>query len=448
MDAVRPKRDAGSGVSEAIESTGGPVAFEAICALPGFCRLVKRSATLDGSLPLRAAQHCSPVLEGNAAGFQIVLESAMTLRRTSRGVEAELSRDTAGTLQRTGDALEQLIRAGVLERGSYWHRVLEGGGFPIERGRLRLWSGFLVRPRAGTWLRVSRAFNRGSRLAVIEHLVADSSRFTPLLLEVEIRSLPDTPSWLESEIGCVLPVSPKVSMSLARLTRASGIAESFERFYDGSYFAEKAQRATGKYRKRVRHDGAAAALEPCVAKAFYLGPGVHEVQMLHRFCSPAGMRREGPEGEAGLPIGRVRNVGRLRGRWDGKAFTGSKVDIKAARASLASAWKRAGGTARSDALAFLSRYFFDPAHDEPYWLLQPWVFVRTPGGWSTVMDGCVVPGSAGMRGIIRTDVFHPLAMVYRLSVPQTFTIPMRASMLRFHPLPRSLQDARLETIAL
>ena len=60
----------------------GLIAFEAICALPGFCRLTKRSATLDGSLPLRAAQHCSPVLEGNAAGFQVVLDNPMTLRRT------------------------------------------------------------------------------------------------------------------------------------------------------------------------------------------------------------------------------------------------------------------------------------------------------------------------------------------------------------------------------
>jgi hypothetical protein len=279
-----------------------PLALEAICALPGFCRLAKRSATLDGSLPLRAAQHCSPVLEGNAAGFQIVLENPMTLRRTSRGAEVEVTPQTRDLLKHIPEALERCIGAGVLVRGGYWDRVLRWGAFPVAGQRLLLWSGFLVRPHRGVWLRVSRAFNRGGVLPVIEHLVADASGFAPLLVEIDLRLLPEKESWLEREIASVLPVSPNVSMSLARVTPDCGIVENFESFYDAKYFAQKAEGPTGKYRKQMRDGGLNEASDTCAAEAFFLGPNIHKVETLRRFCTPAGFRNRGPAGEPVCPL--------------------------------------------------------------------------------------------------------------------------------------------------
>ena len=137
----------------------------------------------------------------------------------------------------------------------------------------------------------------------------------------------------------------------------------------------------------------------------------------------------------------------MRGNWDGRAFTDLSGDFERARKSFQRLWRRAGG--RSDgAFKFLERYSHYPENDEPRWLLQPWAFVKTAPGWSTVADGCLIPGSIGMRGVTRSDIFYPLAMVYHLEGPRTFSIRRGASLLRFHPIPRSLQDARLETLRL
>ena len=425
----------------------GPIAFDVICALPGFCYLTKRSSTLDGSLPLRAAQHCSPVVEGNAAGFQVVLENPITLRRIPRGgAEVELMRDTQDLLKHVPAALEQCIQAGVLERDGHWDRLLRRGEFPVIGGRLLLWSGFLVRPRSGVWLRVSPAFNRGRLLPVIEHLVADSSGFAPLLIELDLRLLPTKPLWLEEEIASVLPVSPKASMSLGRVTPRCGIVENFEDFYDAQYLAEKAQRPTGKYRKQVRDHGAGEASDICAAEAFFLGPDIHEVETLARFCTPAGFRKHGPGGESGFPVGVVRNVGRISFHWDGRAFSDLSGDFDRARKSFQRGWRRAGGRSRQGAL--LEHHLYEFGTNEPRWLLQSWVFVKTTPGWSTVTDGCQLPGSTGMRAVIRSDMFHSVVMVYHLDGPGTFSIPAGAPLLRYHPLPRSLQEARAETILL
>ena len=236
-------------------------------------------------------------------------------------------------------------------------------------------------------------------------------------------------------------------MSLGRVTLDCGIVENFEGFYDAKYFAQKAQGPTGKYRKQIRDRGTGEATNTCAAEAYFLGPDIHEVEMLARFCTPTGFRKHGPGGEAGLPVGVIRNAGRIRGNWDGRAFSDLDGDFDRARKSFQRAWRRAGGRS-SEAFTFLERYFYDPANDEPRWLLQPWVFVKTTPGWSTVMEGCQLPGSTGMRGVIRSDIFHPLGMVYQLDAPRTFSIRPGAPLLRFHPLPRSLQDARLETLLL
>src|SRR5262249_51109484 len=46
---------------------------EVLDILGGLVRLTRRSPTLDGSVPLRVARACLPLLEGNAYGLQLVL---------------------------------------------------------------------------------------------------------------------------------------------------------------------------------------------------------------------------------------------------------------------------------------------------------------------------------------------------------------------------------------
>jgi hypothetical protein len=72
-------------------------AFEVLDAV-GLAELVKRSGDLDGSVPLRVAQGCSPLVDGNAFGFQITLRHPMTLCRSARGVDVEIGAPYAQAL--------------------------------------------------------------------------------------------------------------------------------------------------------------------------------------------------------------------------------------------------------------------------------------------------------------------------------------------------------------
>src|SRR5262249_49765448 len=57
---------------------------EVLDILGGLVRLTRRSPTLDGSVPLRVARACLPLLEGNAYGLQLVLTRPLTVRRRLR----------------------------------------------------------------------------------------------------------------------------------------------------------------------------------------------------------------------------------------------------------------------------------------------------------------------------------------------------------------------------
>lgn len=421
------------------------IAFEALHALPGFCVLGKRSPTLDGSLPLRAAQHCAPVFEGNAAGFQISLVEPLTLRRTRRGVHVSMTPSGFDATQEEAPRrIEQLARSGVLRRGGYWHRLLAREALPVRGSRLHLWTGYLVRPLPGVCLRVGRAFNRRSRIAVVDHAIADATAFTPLVLEIDGRELGDEPLWVEREIGCVLPVAPATRMRVASIRSAPAVVRSFESFFDAPYFEMKKRRPTGKYRRMMRTTSSARVPTTCDADVYFGGPAVHTVSALTRFHGPAGVSTRAADGVA-LPHCTVRNTGAIDAFWDGQCFTREATALDDALRLFRRDWSAARGRPSSVAFEALAHYFHPAYRDDPYWLLHPWVFTVTPPGWSTVVEGSNVARCDGMRGIIRTDRFHAVSMVYRMYGPGAVRVPRRAPLLRFFPIPRRLQDASVRT---
>ncbi len=431
----------------AAPNDGDSWAFECIDALPGFCRLEKRSPTLDGNLPLRAAQHCAPVFEGNAAGFQVSLQQPMTLRRLRGGaLQVNLTLPAFEQTQRlVHDAIERLVRDGLLRRGGPWHRLLATDALPVRGPRLFLWSGFLVRPAHGVCLRVGPAFNRRSRVQVVEHAIAERDGFTPLVLEIDGRDLGQEPRWLADEIGCVLPVAAQARMTLASIRRAPAVVKRFESFFDAHYFETKKSRPTGNYRKKLREQPEAEPAPTCHAKVLYAGPPAHAIGTLQRFHGPAGVSKRAPAGVA-VPYGTVKNVARFEAIWDGQRFTAERSDVARVLPALRRDWRAAGGNLAGDGLEFLSGTFFGPDRDEPYWQLQPWVFCVTPPGWSTVVDGASVGGGDGLRGLIRTDQFHPLSMVYRMYRPGPVAVRKGAPLLRFFPVPRRLQSAGMRMV--
>ena len=421
-------------------------AFEVLQALPGFCQLIKRSPTLDGQLPLRAAQHCSPVFEGNEAGYQLCLEQPMTLARDRRGFHIDMTPPALEQTQRriTG-VIDRLVDRGLMARDGYWHRLLAGDALPTRGQRILLWSGFLLKPAPGVALRVGPAFNRRSRISVIEHAIVDPTAFTPLVLEIDGRALGRAPLWIDDEIGCVLPVASHARLTLASIRTAPAVVREFETFFDAHYFETKKLKPTGKYRRLVREPATPAA-ETGDAQVFYAGPAMHTVTQLARFHHPGGIGTRVPTGVS-LPQCTVRNVAPLSAIWDGQTYTRERKDTAEALRLFNRDWRAAGGRTSGDAYQFISAYTFGPGRDEPYWLLQPWVFTITPPGWSSVVDGLPAGGGDGMRGIIRTDQFHTVSMVFRMYEPGPVVVRKRSPVLRFFPIPRRLQSASMTTSA-
>ncbi|MCX5744740.1 MAG: hypothetical protein NT062_19810, partial [Proteobacteria bacterium] len=155
------------------------IGFDVVDVLDGFATLTRRAGTLGGSVPLRVAQACVPLLEGNAWGFQIVLTRRLELRkRIGRWGVAGFD---------GGDDLAALLRGGIPMMevlAPAWRRRIEQG--VVVGGRtISLFTGLFVRPRDGLRLRQSSTANRRSyTYAIDEVILDDGTGFVPLVLDV------------------------------------------------------------------------------------------------------------------------------------------------------------------------------------------------------------------------------------------------------------------------
>src|SRR5690606_26444154 len=107
----RVDRAAHGGPDEALP----PVAFDVVDALGGAASLVRRSPTLDGSVPLRVAQACLPFLEGNAFGHQIVLRDPLDAERTLGRWALRASDEATALVHRARAVLPVLALRGLVD---------------------------------------------------------------------------------------------------------------------------------------------------------------------------------------------------------------------------------------------------------------------------------------------------------------------------------------------
>jgi hypothetical protein len=416
-------------------------AFEVVTLLPGLTTLAKRGGDLGGNLPVRAARYCGPVFEGNKAGFQITLEHPMVLARDRRG---DLSCTMTGpaldlATEGVGAAFELGIRAGLITRGGFWHRQFRSNALSCRRGRALFWTGHLIRPLSGLWALVGGAFNRRSRVAVVDHVVTDADRFVPLVVEIETSDVGRTPVWLEAEVGCVTPLVPRVSVRKRELGPGAEELRRFADFFSESYFETKAQHPTAAYIRNQRKHRVMPA-HACDADLAYIGPNIHRVERFRRFIGPSGFRATPPAGGS-LEFSVVRNIAPARWTWQGQTHRVFEVQKERCLSKLKSLWRATFGDGHPSALEFLSGYLIGEQWDQPYVQLQPWVFMPTSPGWSTIVDGYHAPAAYdGMRAVIGTDSFSSLAMVYRLYGPAKAVLPYRAPLLRAIPVTRSVLD--------
>ena len=418
------------------ETTAG-TAFEVVTLMPGFSLLKKRSGELDGNLPVRAARYCGPVFEGSAAGFQISLEQPMTIARDRRGkVICDMTPPILQLVTEDVDrALERGIKEGLIARGGYWHRLLKGDSMPTRGNRQLVWTGHMIRPRAGIWLLVGGAFNRRSRVSVVDHLATDPDHFVPLVVEIDTRDVTAQPLWMEAELGCVTPLVPAVHIHKERLTAGAAELRQFGAFFSEEYFETKGKHPTAAYVRKQR-DHRVKAAAACEARLLVAGPDVHAVQEFGRFVTPDGFSRQASS-PGTLQFGLVRNFAPTRWIWQGQTHPVFEVKKERHVPALEALWKETFGDANPSGLEFLRGYLAGEHWDQPYVQLQPWVLASTPPGWSMLVDGVHRPPAYdGMRAVIATDWFFALAMVYRIYGPSTASIPFRAPLLRALPVPR------------
>lgn len=434
----------------AAQADGAEVCFEVAQVLDGFL-LTKRSETLDGSVPLRAAQGCKPLLDGNSAGFHLRFADPAVIRRGRGGPKLTLTDEGFDRLLEGYDEkLEAAVARGLLERGGYWHRKLRKGFARRVGDKLRVWTGLLVRPAQGVWLLVTGAYNRRCLVNVEEYVVADDSSFVPVILDLDFASLRSRDTWLDTELACLLPLRPGVEFSVGTLADSPEVGRAWCDFYDRSYIEARAEvKYTARYRRVTARESAAKSLDEARCRLVVLGgPNLHRVGTFDRFATGAGLSRTHPLKNT-LQFAVVRNVADVRARWDGSNIRDVEAEVPGGPEPFLREWAERYGPETLHSVELFADYVehnSGPYRGEPYFSITPWVFATTPPGWSSLMDSYHLDGLDGMRGVISTDTHFGVASLWQLSEPRKFAVAKGTPLLRVLPVPRQLLRATFKKV--
>lgn len=419
------------------------VGFDVIDVLGGLVTLERRSPTLGGSVPHRVAQACSPLVAGNAFGFQLVLQRRIEIRRGLLGhrVTAFERGDEIARLHRA--ALPMLEAEGILHPASAWRRVL-AAGVVGGRASLTLFTGLFVRPRAGLRLRQASTRNRRSlAYSVREAILDDPEGYCPVVLELD----PSAPAFaLVGEIATLAVLPATTTFATYPLEVAEDVARAHAAFFDAEYFATKRR---GEIARKYRHEIASRApATPAGAPHVDLveaGPRTVEPGRPTRLHRPAGPHTTRTAAADRLV---VRNAVSFAACFDGLDL---RIEPDAARlASFADEVRRRwqplftrwGEAAHQGALLYFTKYFTPHPPGEPHLFVKPAALVRTPGDVSTLIEGLPGPGYEVLRGVVETDAFHATPAVFALTHPgRRIEVGEGAPLAELFAVPRALLGA-------
>lgn len=427
------------------EPSADPPCFELLDTLGAFS-LTRASPTLDGSIPLRAAQACTPFLDGNRAGFQLKLAERLTLHKslgriTLKDPPERLLRALRGSVPRLG-------AEGILPASGGWVKRLERGLVWREgrSSRVELFTGLLLRPSPGVLLRVGNAGNRRNVLfEVEERWLGDSASFAPLVLSLELGDETRFPLSLHGELATLIPFDPRVSLVRRELATATDVGRAHLDFYDQRYFEQKKRGSTKKYKKMLARQQPSRVEATCRAEVVVAGPE-HVVEARPgAWLTPEGIARQsGPS----FPYLCFTNAVPFRASFDGHD-TWVEPDRRALERfaeSTSAAWAAAYDAetlqARRGAIWYFTKYVTPHQAGEPLFFVKPPALIRTPPGWSTLVEGIPGPGYEVLRGVVATDRFHALPALFRLDYPgRRVSLKAGVPLARFIPIPRRLVDA-------
>jgi hypothetical protein len=432
-------------------------AFDVVDVLSGLCTLVRRPPTLGGSVPVRVAQGCVPLLEGNAWGHAIALARRIVLEKKLGGWKVARFDDGDDLSRMTRASVPLLLQDGTLRPGA-WAKRLERGVVDSARS-ISLFTGLFVRPHAGVRLRVSTLANRRSVLYTVdEAILDDGSALCPVMLDIVPAPGVDTLA-LDGEIATVATLPAEVRITRCSLAEASDIAAAHVRFYDGDYFATKKRGQVARtYRdhvvraSRAADRDAGAALGHVELRLVEGGPSLVEP------ASPARFHRA--SGPVAAPAGTapdrlvIRNIVPFTATYDGYtvAIDHDRAALDRYAADVRDTWRRwldgSGTRSHEGALLYLTKYFTPHPPGEPHFFVKPCALVATSDGCSTVIDGR--PGSSYdvMRGVIRSDRFHAAPAVFQMWRPgETISLARGTVLAELLAFPRVFDDTSFDMTA-
>ncbi len=451
----------------------GPVApetsdphLDVLDALDGAVALTRRSPTLDGSVPLRVVQGCVPLLEGNAAGLQLVLRRPWRLRRrlgawrpsplsprelpSAWGVagdhdEAPARRDDALLAARA----DTLASRGIVPARGHWHELLRRGvaQAPAWGGAITLATGLLVRPRGDVVLRVSGASARASARYDVEETWYEGGAWVPLVLEVVPRDDVDE-LVLEGEVATLTATCRGIALRRAALDARA--ARAHLDFYDARYFAAKREgEVTRKYRREVANNLAQPDGAPPWVELVTGGPDAVREAREARVARREGVTRTAPP----ATTLHVENEVDFEARWDGQRvwLAWDRPALEARAREIEARWAAVVGAldAHRGALWYLTKYFTPHPPGEPHLFTKPAVFVRSAPGLSSLVEGVGAVGGAALdvlRGVVQTDTFHAVPTVYGFRAPGVARVSAGATVARIVPTPRELLAPRFRIV--
>lgn len=415
------------------------VAFDLVDALDGLFVVNKRSRTLDGAIPVRAAQGCPPFLEGNSAGFQLRLAEPAVIRVTDGVAEIHASDRIAAKIAGYDESLERLVSTGLLMRDGYWHRRLIDTPMWHEEDHVYIWTGLLIRVAPGLRVLLTGAFNRRVRATVEDCVIADEHAFVPVVLNLVASSFTNGRLWLDTDLACLLPIQETGAFDVRPIEDRPDVGDAVIRFYSSAYLDKrKAGGISGDYRRMVAHEMTDQWDSVRRPELVFAGPDVHAIESFHRFATAAGVTDIAPTG-CDVRFVVVRNLARLSGCFDGIAVRDLAFEGAAIMAEARAQWIALFGEAGARLFDGLTVYAnsLDPPRIEPQLLIHTLAFVRTPPGWSSVLDSLHIQAAEGLRGVQSTDTFYGLGTLLQFVQSMPFTIEAGAPLLRVLPVPRA-----------
>jgi hypothetical protein len=310
-----------------------------------------------------------------------------------------------------------------------------------------------VRPAAGTSLLVTATANRRNvNLEIVEADIVAGERLVPLMLGIAPHFAAGSEISLSGELATVASMLPGASIDEHELEDDRVAAQAHVSFYDARYFAEKRRGVTRKYRRMTTSCRATTATSDATV-VVAAGPGRWHRDSVARRLVPDGSSAITTSGDEPR-ISRItfHNLLAFRAAYDGHnvVIDYDKGELTRLAAALERRWRSTFGegfvATHRGAIWYLTKYFTPHPPGEPHFFVKPWAFVRTPNGWSSLLEGVHGSGYDVMRGVVATDRFHATPAVFQLHGPITVDVHAGAPLLRVYPMPRPLAATELRPL--